>query len=107
MLGTFLFKCKPLSDLVFQKMKGNLIFVLGFPGLLSEKGLPEYNIGERQWVWDENHIGAVNVAGNVLHLFSSKRSGLSETIQLALKAAVCFGVIHKLVMGYLSNTVMS
>ena len=47
------------------------------------------------------------MTGNVLHLFSLKRRGLSETTQSALKAVVCFGVINELAIRYLSNTVIS
>ena len=106
-LGTFLLECKLLLDLMFQKMNGNPIFVLEFLRSLVKRGLLEYGAGERRWAWEENHIGTVDMAGNTLHLFSSKRSGLSETMQLALKAAVCFGVINELVIAYLSNTVIS
>ena len=77
-------------------MKGNLIFVLEFLRSLAERGLLEYDAGERRWAWDEDHIGAVDVTGNVLHLLSSKRSGLLETMQLALTVAVCFRVINEL-----------
>ena len=38
-LGAFLHKSKPLLDLVFQKLKGSLIFVLEFLQLLTERVL--------------------------------------------------------------------
>ena len=43
-LGTFLRKCKLLLDMVFQKMKRNLVFVLGFLWLLTKRELLEYNV---------------------------------------------------------------
>ena len=92
---------------MFQKMTGNTIFVHEFLRSLAERGLLEYDAGKRCWVWDEDHISAVNVTANVIHLLSSKRSGLSETTQLALKMAVCFRVTSELVIEYLSNKVMS
>ena len=73
---------------------------------VPKRVLLEYDAGERQWAWDKNHVGAVDMTGNVLHLFFSKRSGLSETTQSALKAVVCIGVINELVIGHLSNTVI-
>ena len=47
-LGTFLHGCEPSSNLVFQKMKGNPIFVLRFLRSLEERRLPKYNAGERR-----------------------------------------------------------
>lgn len=77
-----------------------------FLWLLEERGLLEYKAGERRLAWDENNISVVDMMNNVLHLLSSKRSKLSETMQSALKAVVCFRVINKLIIGYLSKTVM-
>jgi hypothetical protein len=34
----------------------------------------------------------MDITGNVLYLLSSKMSGLSENIQMALKVASCFGM---------------
>jgi hypothetical protein len=101
-LGTFPRVCEPLSDIVFQKTKGNPFFVLEFLRSLVEGGLLEYDAGQRRWVWDEDRIGAMDVTGNVLHLLSSKMSGLSESTQSALKVAACFGVIKEPVIGHLS-----
>ena len=46
-LGTFLCECKPLSALVFPKMKGNLIFVMELLRPLAETGLLQYDAWER------------------------------------------------------------
>ena len=45
-LWTFLLKYKPLTDLMFQKTKGNPVFVLEFLRSLAERGMLEYNAGE-------------------------------------------------------------
>ena len=104
---TFLREYKTQLDLVFQKMSGNTIFVLEFLRLLAESGLLEYNARKCCWAWGKDHIDDVDMTANTIHLFSSKRSRLLETTQSALKVVVCFGVINELVIGYLSNTVMS
>ena len=96
--------CEPLSDIVFQKTKGNPFFVLEFFRSLVDGGSLEYSAQKRRWVWDEDRISSMDITGNVLYLLSSKMSGLSENTQLALKVAACFGIkIKESVVGYLST----
>ena len=57
-----------------------------------DRGLLEYSINTRTWVWDEDDVSSMDVTGNVLYLLSSKMSGLSTNIQCALKVASCFGI---------------
>jgi len=83
---------EPLSDIVFQKTKGNPFFVLAFMRSLVDRGLLEYSISTRRWVWDEDDVSSMDVTGNVLYLLSSKMSGLSTNMQSALKVAACFGI---------------
>ena len=87
--------CKSLSGIVFQKTKGNPFFVLAFMRSLVDRGLLEYSISTRRWVWDEDELSSMDVTGNVLYLLSSKMSGLSTSIQSALKIAACFGSMIK------------
>jgi predicted ATPase len=97
--------CEPLSDIVFQKTKGNPFFVLEFLRSLVDKNLLEYSVEKRSWVWDEDSVSSMDITGNVLHLLSSKMTGLSENMQLALKVAACFGIkINGSVISYLSNS---
>jgi hypothetical protein len=83
---------EPLSDIIYQKTKGNPFFVLAFMRSLVDRGLLEYSINTRRWVWDEDDVSSMDVTGNVLYLMSSKMSGLSTNIQSALKVAACFGI---------------
>ena len=103
-LGTFPRVCKPLSDIVFQKTKGNPFFVMEFLRSLQEKSLLEYDTRKKMWTWDEDRIGAMDVTGNVLHILSSKMSRLPERTQSALKVAACFGVIKEPIVRYLSSS---
>jgi len=84
--------CEPLSDIVFQKTKGNPYFVLTFLRSLVDRGLLNYCVNARRWLWDEDDVSSMDVAGNVLHLLSFKMSGLSLSIRSALKTAACFGI---------------
>jgi predicted ATPase len=83
---------EPLSDIIFQKTKGNPFFVLAFMRSLLDRGLLEYSINTRRWVWDEDDVSSMDVTGNILYLLSSKMSGQSTNIQSALKIAACFGI---------------
>ena len=83
---------EPLSDIIFQKTKGNPFFVLAFMRSLVDRGLLKYSISTRRWVWDEDDVSSMDVTGNVLYLLSSKMIGLSTNIQSALKVAACFGI---------------
>jgi predicted ATPase len=86
---------EPLSDIVFQKTKGNPFFVLAFMRSLVDRGLLEYSVNSRRWVWDEDDVSSMDITGNVLYLLSSKMSGLSTSTQTALKVAACFGIKTK------------
>ncbi|KAL7543351.1 hypothetical protein ACHAXR_012671 [Thalassiosira sp. AJA248-18] len=103
-MGMFPRICEPLSDIVYQKTKGNPFFVLEFLRSLVDGGLLKYNAKKRRWVWEEDRISSMDITGNVLYLLSSKMNGLSENIQSALKVAACFGIkIKESVVGYLST----
>ena len=84
---------EPLSDIVFQKTKGNPFFVIEFMRLLVDRGLLEYSVNTRSWVWDEDDLCSMDITDNNLYLLSFKMVGLSTHIQSALKIAACFGII--------------
>ncbi|KAL7548021.1 hypothetical protein ACHAWF_011302 [Thalassiosira exigua] len=87
--------CEPLSDV------GNPFFFLEFLRSLVDRRLLEYNAQKRRWVWDEDCISVMDIAGNVLYLLSSKMNGLPDNIQLALKIAACFGI--KMMVSVIKN----
>ena len=98
--------CKSLSDIVFQKTKGNPFFVLEFMQSLKSRGLLQYNALQKRWVWNEDIIRGEEITDNVLHLLSSKMNGLSDDVQMLLKVMACFGSsINESVIGYLSKSV--
>ena len=97
--------CKSLSDLVFQKTKGNPFFVLEFMQSLKSRGLLQYNALQKRWVWNEDIIRAEDITDNVLHLLSTKMNGLSEDVQTVLKVMACFGSsTNESAIGYLSKS---
>ncbi|KAL7427131.1 hypothetical protein ACHAXM_000715, partial [Skeletonema potamos] len=97
--------CKPLSDIVFQKTKGNPFFVLEFMQSLQSRGLLRYDSCQKQWVWDEDTIRAEQITDNVQHLLSSKMNRLSANVQTLLKVMACFGTsTNESVIEYLSES---
>lgn len=91
-LGTCTCKCESLPNIMFQKTKGNTIFMLEFLMLLADGGrvLLEHDPGEHQWLWGKDYTSTIDMTGCVMHLLSSNIGGLSKTTQLALKVVSCF-----------------
>ncbi|KAK1746792.1 putative AAA ATPase [Skeletonema marinoi] len=83
--------CKSLTEIVFQKTKGNPFFVLEFMQSLQSRGLLRYNSLQKRWVWNEDVMRAEDITENVLHLLSSKMNGLSDNVQTLLRVMACFG----------------
>ena len=97
--------CKPLSEILFQKTKGNPFFLLEFMQSLKSRGLLQYNTHQKRWVWNEEIIRAEDITDNVLHLLSSKMNSLSDEVQTALKVMACFGSsTNEKVIGCLSES---
>lgn len=90
-LGTLPRICKPLSQLVLRKTKGNPLFVLECLRSLVDRDLVSYSFRERRWAWDTDAISSEGIADNVSELLTVKMIGLSVDAQLALKIASCFG----------------
>ena len=104
-LCTFPRFCKSLSDVVFQKTKGNPFFVLEFLKSLVESRLLKYSLREKVWIWEEEKIRSEDVTDNVLYLLSRKMTSFPENIQLALKVLSCFGIkADGVIVEYLSLT---
>mmetsp|Transcript_14825 Transcript_14825/g.35681 ORF Transcript_14825/g.35681 Transcript_14825/m.35681 type:complete len:1443 (+) Transcript_14825:88-4416(+) len=83
--------CRRLSQILYQKTKGNPHFAVSVMRSLVERGLIRYSVRVRRRVWDESKIrDDEGISNNVLHLLSTKMAGMPE-IQSALKIASCFG----------------
>lgn len=87
--------CESLSDLVYQKTKGNPFFVRVFIRSLVHKELLEYNSETKSWVWDIDRINSLESMDNVLHILSTKMNSFPEDVQRALKVASSFGIMIK------------
>ena len=97
--------CKSLTDIVFQKTKGNPFFVLEFMQSLQSRGLLQYDSCQKRWVWNEDTIRAEEITDNVLHLLSSKMNQLPNDMQLLLKIMACIGTsTNESVISYLAES---
>jgi len=76
---------------VFEKTKGNPFFVIEFLQSLVGRGLLQYNLNTKRWVWNEAAIRSEHCMRNVLYLLSSKMTELSENVLTSLKVMACFG----------------
>jgi len=103
-VGLFPRLCSDLSDIVFQKTKGNPFFVLEFLRSLVDGGLLSYSVHQQQWTWEKHAIKSIDVSDNVLFLLTHKMSGLSEETLSTVKVLSCFGIrIHESVIEFLSR----
>jgi len=97
--------CKPLSDSVHAKTKGNPFFALEFLRSLLDSAVLKYSLRERRWIWDIDKIEAENITDNALYLLSSKMTNMPENVQLVLKILSCFGIkADESIVEYLSST---
>ena len=104
--GLFPRLCVSLSDIVFQKTKGNPYFLIEFLHSLVDQSLLFYSVRQRRWVWDEAAIKGMDITDNVLFLLVNKiRSELTQDTIDILKVVSCFGIrIHESVVTLLSAT---
>ena len=129
-MGMFPRLCHSLSDIVFEKTKGNPYFLIGtfflagvfavrlvqvfftvtflvleFLRLLVESRLLKYSLREKMWVWDSDKIRGEDMTENVLCLLSRKMASFPTNVQLALQVLSCFGrSLDGTVVEYLSLT---
>lgn len=83
--------CAPLAQLLFEKTHGNAFFVRQLLTELHHKALLRFDGPTRGWRWNQNDIGALAIADNVVDLMSVRIGRLPEAAQQALLYASCIG----------------
>lgn len=97
--------CRPLSDIVYEKTKGNPFFALEFLKSLVDNGLLEYSLRERRWIWDAERIYSETPSPHVLYLITRKMALFPEQLQFCLKLMSCFGIkVEAAIVGYLTTS---
>lgn len=89
-------KAQSLSDLIYEKTKGNPFFVTQFFKKLKEDRLVYFDFSSYQWQWDVKEINSLNITDNVVDLMAQKIKELSTETQEILKLAACIGNIFDL-----------
>ena len=83
----------PLSDLIYQKTKGNPFFSLQLLKSLVARGLVKFSTDERRWLWDEIAIrDDICITSNVLFLLTNKMNQLRADTVHVLKLLSTFGI---------------
>ncbi|MFB2918829.1 AAA family ATPase [Aerosakkonema funiforme] len=90
-LGCAIALAKPLTELVYQKTKGNPFFLTQFLKFLHEDGLIEFNFKERYWQCDISRLRALALTDDVVEFMALQLQKLPVATQAVLKLAACIG----------------
>ena len=82
---------QPLTDLIFQKTKGNPFFATQFLQALYEDRLIEFNFEARYWQCDLARVRELALTDDVVEFITGRLHKLSLHTQNLLKFAACIG----------------
>ncbi|MEK8019511.1 MAG: serine/threonine-protein kinase PknK, partial [Candidatus Parabeggiatoa sp.] len=85
------FYAEPLTQLVYEKTRGNAFFIHEFLKSLYEHALLVFDLKTQQWQWQIDKIAALDITDNVVELMAGKISRFSSETQTALKLGACIG----------------
>lgn len=80
-----------LSELIYEKTKGNPFFINRFLKTLYEDGLLWFDLKNEYWVWDVNQIKEQAIMDNVVELMIGNIKKLTPETQNVIKLASCIG----------------
>ena len=81
----------PLTELVYQKTKGNPFFSNQFLKSLHQEGLIYFNFKSCEWECDLAQVRALAITDDVVEFMALQLQKLPESTQLVLKLAACIG----------------
>ncbi len=84
-------KVKDLSDIVFQKTKGNPFFINEFLKNLYKEKFFKFNKNTGKWDWKLNEIKEIKISDNVVEFMLTKIKKLPDDCLSVLKVASCIG----------------
>ena len=82
---------RPLSQLLFDKTKGNPFFVVQFLTSLKDEGLLVFDTEANAWRWDADGIRSKSITDNVAELLAGKLTRLPAESLEALIHLACLG----------------
>ncbi|MDX8339870.1 AAA family ATPase [Draconibacterium sp. IB214405] len=84
-------KVQPLTNLVYEKTRGNAFFTHQFVHNLYDKKLLKFNFDCFCWQWDTAQIAAQNITDNVVEMMADKIKDLPPEISNLLQLASAIG----------------
>ena len=95
---------RPLSDVLYQKTRGNPLFLRQLIVSLTAHGYIYVDLSQPRWAWDLKKIADQEISESVLALLMMEMKRLPTDLQLGLKVASCLGSsIQKNVLDILSE----
>ena len=82
---------RPLSGVLYQKSRGNPLFLRQLMGSLCRQGYIYVELSQLRWSWDLNKIEQHPISSSVLALLMKEMQQLHPNLQLGLGVASCFG----------------
>jgi predicted ATPase len=81
-----------LAKIAYEKVNGNVFFLIQFLTALRDGGYLEFNLGIMKWTWDQPTIRkSTMVSKNVLTILMDKMENLPESLKRFLSIAACLG----------------
>ncbi len=84
-------RAQPLTELVYQKTKGNPFFTTQFLKALYEDGLITFNRSEQCWQCDMAQVRLLALTDDVVEFMAQQLQKLPQQTQDVLKLAACIG----------------
>jgi len=84
---------KPLTDIVYRKTGGNILFVIQFLQSLHSEGLLLFSLDSECWKWDSAEIETKTIPNDVIRLLVGKITTLPLHVQYILKLLSCIGSV--------------
>jgi predicted ATPase len=81
----------PLTEIVYQKTKGNPFFSTQFLKSLHEDGLIAFNFKARHWQCDISQVREAALTNDVVEFMAQQLQKMPATTQSVLKLAACIG----------------
>mmetsp|Transcript_26788 Transcript_26788/g.64273 ORF Transcript_26788/g.64273 Transcript_26788/m.64273 type:complete len:1395 (+) Transcript_26788:24-4208(+) len=85
---------RDLAHLVYQKTRGNPIFVIEFIRSIIQRNLVTFSVKSRRWTWDDTTIDLQMISEGVVEFLTKKLKQLPSDVIEALKVISCFGQVN-------------
>lgn len=90
-LHTGLEEVRLLSDLIFQKTRGNPFFMTQLLKSLDQSEQIRFDFRQKRWQWDIRTLQNINITENVVELMVNQIQKLPPMTQAVLQRAACLG----------------